>query len=350
MSRRKKSKSLPGAPKASSFQKIRDQIKIKHASSLPLNWFDTTVKGKKSHFFPYRARNQILLDMCGTYEIKTKIPSEWSQIFSNGLNSESHQGRALCDVMLKITDEEYRLGKLDNKKFNALRKKLGLKKKDISKPSIVEIICLAHSMWSCNINISKIKTMLSKERIRSSITKVYFSCDPWDIARMGVGNGSTGSCLNLIDGGHTNLLFSNLQDPDMLVAYVESDKCRFAVDGMKARVLIRLMKSEGRRGIVLDKVYGNLSYRMAFTSAMQQATENTDVNMWEFRQYNHKDSHTAFVDRNNCRELIGSSGIHSYRNQLPYLDQQRNGGWNELHRYGKNTLALYQFKLVEQNE
>lgn len=348
MSRKKKAASSVGIANDSFFL-IKNQMKKKTASSFKKDlWLNKGKKGK--YFFPYKKRHPLLIAMCGEYDQTKGIPDRWSTILASLLNSGDGTVVAYAQAMMNLSEEEWRSGTMDNKNFNKLCKLIGSKDK-IEKPKLMAILdymCMYHEVA---IQAPYLKELFTKERSKDTDSvKIYISCDPWDILRMGVGKDSFGSCMNIEDGGYTQHLVQNFQDPTMAIVYAEDSKSdRRKLKGMRCRAILRMLKYGNEYGIVVDRYYGNQSYRISALKAVGRAAKKAGVKLLNFAHYKHT-AGSQSISKNAGKETIASGPLMKFRAIVPYLDQKESGGFNEVLTKGSNIFVIPSYKVVETDE
>jgi len=289
--------------------------------------------------------------MCGEYDQTKTIPDKWSSTLSSLLNSEDVKVVSYARAMMNITDEEWRSGTMDNKAFNKLCKEIGAKDK-IEKPKILGILEYMNREFSeINNCFSILQSTFTKERTKDTDSvKIYISCDPWDILRMGVGKDDFGSCMNIETGGYTYHLVQNFQDPTMAIAYAEDSKSdRRKLRGMRSRCIIRMLRYGNEYGVVVDRFYGTQSYRISTLRAIEKAAKNAGIKLLHFSHYKHT-AGSQSVTSTNGKETVASGPLMKFRANVPYLDQKESGGFSEILVSGKNILAIPSYKVVETDE
>lgn len=349
MSRKKKSATKNGV-KNDSWYLIKEQIKKKVVNTFKKDaWYR---KGEKdNYFFPYKKRHPLMMAMCGEYPLLADIPAQWSEIFSRLLNSRDAKTAAFAQAMLDIDEEEWRTGTLDNKNFNKICKSIGAKDK-IDKPKIMSVL---DWMNPNSIEVAReyagIKDVFTKERTRNrDSVKIYISCDPWDIFRMGVGKDDLGSCMNIIDNGNAGPhVPPNFQDPSMALVYAEDVKDHRKLKGLRSRCILRMLRNGDEYGVVVDRLYGSNAYRSSMLKAVENAAKKVGMKLYKFSTYKHT-VHSHSVVKNEGREFQASGPLTKFRIAMPYLDQGGSGGFVELMRDGNNIVVVPTYKVVETDE
>ncbi len=359
MSRLKKYKLKSERPPSGSFMKIRKQFTEEISEDFPYGWYRCQKKGK-SYFFPYTTRHQKLVDMCdGTtreVDLSNSTPVGWctilSQLMTNGdcdyPSSEDLIVRSVAEGLIGISAAEFLSGRMDNKKFNRLSKKLGFRSR---KPDISMILDNLGKLGpSCEC--SDLKNMLGTSPRGTSRMMAYISSDPWDIFRMGVGRSDMGSCMNILDGGYVDQLMQNMQDPSLAMVYIEDTTAwPNKVNGMVVRALIRLLFYKGQPGIVIDRFYPNESeYRAAATRAVIDTAKKAGVKVWRYKNYLHTQGDHFFLKASSDDEPFEACSLGTlYRKKAPYLDQTDSGGILALNA-GHNIIAQQSYEVIDTHE
>lgn len=348
MSRKKgKNKTLSSRKWSKSFKKIRDQLDSGHSTAFKkASW----VNNKNQYWFPYSERIKPLQDLCGKYEFKSSIPIEFSleeddDPFLTDTPLSICRFDCLCEFIKGITPEEFKAGKVSNTKLHNLLLDTELKGK-IKKPKLVPIIDYFQKIDVITKDQCDTLTRAVNNRgSKKDSTYIYFSCDPWDIMRMGVGSSvSFGSCMNIVTRGcYSNKLPNNLQDSNMGVAYVEKDSDRGKVDGIMSRMIMRVLLTPIGYAAVFDRMYGEQSARPAMVEALKRACRKADVKFMEFSNYMPHIKNRMTVDGKGAA-MWGSTNANVFKNQFPYMDNSSGCGYRAIEKNTKAGYAL--FKLV----
>lgn len=346
MSRKKKSLANIIKPHNSGFMRLKNQLRKKHSSGIDkANFIRPGVKNKMLHI-PYVPRHPKLAELCGVYKIVQGVPDEWVKEFNDVMKTfdNTHWIGQLADCMMRITPEEFKDGTLGNKKFNRLQKDVP-PLKNISKPKLINILEAVHAHGipdCCDSAIHIIKNY----RMKSMDSIVHISCDPWDIARMGVGYREFRSCMDILKGTHTRHLLPNLQDPGMAICFLEEPGYENKVNGLRARAIVRLLHHNNEVGIFLDRLYGDTSCRIAMEKAMEQAANKVGIKLYWLQNYKHSSGSQNLRSAQSNHKINVVSELHKFRIDVPYNDQTTDAGYVRVYSKNKNIYCFKHFKVV----
>jgi len=368
MSRNKKGKRLAvGRPAEQSWNKLKHKLNDESMVSPTFTAVRSRYVKDDKLWFKYAPRRADIMkivgkSLCKMFDRKEAEPPGWSAASSNsGLASSSNGVREFSLMMIQITPDEWTAGLISNKKLSLFKKKFRIKKHLLS-TNIQKITAEAAGLHSFTDNTSlkcsadKALECLSDGLAKdSNPSKLFLSCDPWDIIRMGTGPKNFGSCLNMFSksqGGIENSGSDNtpmyMADPSMMTCYVE-DPSESSIASIVARMIVRVASSNKGNVIFADRLYGDSKYRSSIMCLLADVAKEHSLKHATLYNYNHsKANNSNNITFSQAPDFIAHGmPIMSSEKNMAYFDQTSSAKYLPIVR---NEIIYPVFRLVLMDE
>jgi hypothetical protein len=343
MSRKKKYKAkLKGVPNVQSFWKIKSFLSNKADVSRNFygdssaRWSARGDNKSRNYKFPYAIRNGSILDIVGptlraSFDIKEVLPPDWIKLWVDSFALfEDPFERDVATMFGLLSDDNWSKKQLPRKALAKIRRthKLKFGTGQSIKNFIIDLASsgIAISTLFKNRLISSLDTFSDRAIKGDTKARIYMSCDPYDIIRMGSGKPDVASCLCISSkNGHGSQSYSvpeYMADPNMFVCYVEDHDEAGGMHSIRSRMIVRTAISKFGKVLIPDRVYGGVEYQPGMLRAIREQAVLNGMKMAWFSSYNSAQRGSSLLSFKTATELGMAYGKPIlFRKRHPYFDQ-----------------------------